>query len=228
MTTNTEGESRIHFRRDSNIIIESLTAVAAQKITIGRDVNMTVSEDMSLRVVENSDPEIVELVKFNKGADVQTKNLTLFSVNTVKFNKDTTVQTEQTQIFADNCSNKQENTDVSEQCSAPQEPVLNQKPVAKQSCVSPSKELISCSATESYDPDGQIVKYRWFYNGNTVESINPFYMLYQAPVGIYQVEFEVEDDQGLISDRVMTSIEVIPNIAPVADFNCTYVTKYNL
>lgn len=100
----------------------------------------------------------------------------------------------------------------------------NKKPVADFT-FSPQEpkvgEQVSFDASASYDPDGEIVSYRWeFEPGSTRVGMNVTY-IFRAP-GSYPVTLTVEDDQGATSSVVKTiTVGEVPPQKPVPIFTYT-------
>jgi len=77
-------------------------------------------------------------------------------------------------------------------------------------------ENVTFDASQSYDLDGRIINYTWWFGDNTTgygESINHTYQ----DKGFYEVTLTVTDDDDAIGS--ITKTIHIKNTAPIADFN---------
>jgi len=94
-------------------------------------------------------------------------------------------------------------------------PPLNQEPAAVWVTQPITSLIVQFIATDSYDPDGEIVAFRWdFGDGTRGEGRTPFHTYQEA--GDYFVTLEVTDDDEAVGTSTM-SISVHPgNKPPVA------------
>ncbi|MGQ9460655.1 MAG: PKD domain-containing protein [Candidatus Bathyarchaeaceae archaeon] len=103
--------------------------------------------------------------------------------------------------------------------------VLNRPPVANftESAKTVSTgEIISFNASESYDPDGDIISYFWdFGDGTNATDVLLVEHAY-ADNGFYMVRLTVTDDDG--STATVNSIKVVLNRPPVSSFTVSAPT----
>lgn len=219
-TTNKNGESRIHFRKDSEIAIDSLKATAYQKITLGKNIDFKANNSVELYVLDNESEEVEGKVAFFKDGNIEASSITAFSVDKVKFNKNVFVMTEELNVFATECKDKNAGGGTNEACSNPNEPTLNEIPIAEMRCFTPRKSNILCTASASSDSDGIVNLYKFMVNGVVYEQETVWFSL-NIEEGTYQVSLEVVDNEGAISDLISSEVQVLPNQAPRANFDCT-------
>jgi len=106
-------------------------------------------------------------------------------------------------------------------------PVENQPPIANFT-YSPEKPVVNQSVTfdasSSYDPDGNITKYKWdFGDGNITEVEEPVITHTYSISGNYTVKLTVTDDKG-VKSSISRNITVRPviNQPPIANANGPY------
>ncbi|MFB6075823.1 MAG: PKD domain-containing protein [Candidatus Aenigmatarchaeota archaeon] len=99
------------------------------------------------------------------------------------------------------------------------------KPVAEftHSPESPEvEEEVTFDASESYDPDGDIVEYRWDFDGdgaNDLTASNPQISHTYSESGTYTVSLEIEDNEGNLDSESVDLLVEEGNKPPVADFS---------
>lgn len=226
-TINKNGESRIHFRKDSEVVIDSLKATAYQKITLGKNIDFKANDSVELYVLDNESEEIQGKVAFFKDGNIEASSITAFSVDKVKFNKNVFVMTEELNVFATECKDRNSAGGTSEACSNPSEPILNEKPFAEMRCFTPRKSNILCYAANSSDSDGTVNLYKFMVEGVVYEQESEWFSL-PREAGSYTVSLEVIDNEGGVSNLITSEVEVLPNIAPTADFTCDITEDFKL
>jgi PKD repeat protein len=97
----------------------------------------------------------------------------------------------------------------------------NLPPVADLSCFS-FYDQVDCQAYGSFDPDGFITEYRFFYgNGDSEVTTTPQSFYRYSEVGTYEISLEVVDNFGTTSRVSQTVvIEERPNEFPVPNLSC--------
>ena len=95
--------------------------------------------------------------------------------------------------------------------------VVNSQPVAKAGDeVYQTNPEVHFDASQSFDRDGNIIKYSWdFGDGNKSNSKEVAY-LYRAP-GVYKVTLTVKDNSPALNNKAVTSKIVTINSKPIAD-----------
>jgi len=117
--------------------------------------------------------------------------------------------------------NSSENTDTAQQKitakKTPSNPAQNQPPVASFTYTTDGLK-VSLDASSSHDPDGNIVKYRWYFIGQTHKGVNP--TVYAPSSGSYKVKLVVTDNDGA-TDSVTKKISATKKQAggPTARFS---------
>lgn len=95
---------------------------------------------------------------------------------------------------------------------------VNAAPVAvsSQPKMSATGETINFSATKSYDPDGEIVRYSWdFGDGNTSEGAEVNHQ-YSNP-GTFEVKLVISDNSNVLNSVDSTFVPIIINAPPEAE-----------
>jgi PKD repeat protein len=93
---------------------------------------------------------------------------------------------------------------------APPSPVIQ---ISDAACVA---EPVAFDGSGSFDPDGELVAYRWsFGNGQTAEGADVFHAF--AAAGQYQVTLSVDDDAGVNNSRQERSFTLPVNHPPRAE-----------
>ncbi|MDM8565756.1 PKD domain-containing protein [Candidatus Halobeggiatoa sp. HSG11] len=82
----------------------------------------------------------------------------------------------------------------------------------------PTPLTVKLNADNSYDEDGEIVKYAWTVDGNSVTLTNNEIIL--SEVGTHTITLTVTDDKGATS-QVSKTITVTENTPPVASFTAS-------
>ena len=73
-------------------------------------------------------------------------------------------------------------------------------------------------STNSNDPDGQIVAFKWWHNNEVVSEESTWTSSF-SELSLYQVKLEVQDDNGEWSTRVSTNFKTVVNTPPKASFD---------
>ena len=76
---------------------------------------------------------------------------------------------------------------------------------------------LTFSPSNSNDPDGQIVAYKWWYN-NEVVSEDYIWTSSFSVLGFYQIKLEVQDDSGAWSPKVSSNFKIVENTPPKVSF----------
>ncbi len=95
--------------------------------------------------------------------------------------------------------------------------VIGSAPVALASC-NVERQTLSCSASQSYSVQGNLIEYRWIIDGENDqygENIN--YKLTTS--GQKNIKLYVKSSNGLVSNKDVGSFNVL-NSSPVASFSC--------
>lgn len=108
------------------------------------------------------------------------------------------------------------------------QPPTNIKPIARLTA-SPNPayydEIVAFDASQSYDPDGTIVTYRWFFDDGNVEITSTPYIEHVYPLAqrnFYSPTVTVYDDDGsATSDAVNLPMMAPPQLPPTAAFSVT-------
>ena len=77
---------------------------------------------------------------------------------------------------------------------------------------------LTFGSSNSNDPDGQIVAYKWWHN-NEVVSEESTWISEFSDLTIYQVKLEVRDDSGAWSSKVSANFKIVVNTPPTASFD---------
>lgn len=77
-------------------------------------------------------------------------------------------------------------------------------------------EIARFDATQSTDPDGEILDYQWAFGDGAIAEGAVVEYAYGAP-GIYEVRLTARDNSATRSDTAETSFQVVVSAAPVAD-----------
>lgn len=95
----------------------------------------------------------------------------------------------------------------------------NQEPLAR---FDVSCDQLSCAldATNSTDPDGEVVAWKWNF-GDGQEADGSSVRHDYGESGTYRIELTVEDDEGAQDHRSLTVEVTRPNVAPSAQFEWT-------
>ena len=82
--------------------------------------------------------------------------------------------------------------------------------------------MLTFGSSNSNDPDGQIVAYKWWHNNEVVSEDSIWIFSFDEEPGadgkIYQVKLEVRDDSGAWSSKVSANFKIIENTPPKASF----------
>ena len=82
---------------------------------------------------------------------------------------------------------------------------------------------LTFGSSNSNDPDGQIVAYKWWHNNEIVSEESNWIFLFDEEPGpngkIYQVKLEVRDDNGIWSSKVSANFKIVENTPPKASFD---------
>jgi len=73
-------------------------------------------------------------------------------------------------------------------------------------------------SSSSYDPDGSIVSFKWYFNNELISEDAQFSKSFNE-TGIYQIKLEVQDDNEVWSSKTSTNFKIITNTAPSVDFD---------
>jgi len=73
-------------------------------------------------------------------------------------------------------------------------------------------------SSSSYDPDGSIISFKWYYNNELISEDAQFSKSFNE-TGIYQIKLEVQDDSEVWSSKTSTNFKIITNTAPSVDFD---------
>ncbi len=77
---------------------------------------------------------------------------------------------------------------------------------------------LTFSALNSTDPDGQIVGYKWWFDGELVSTDSQWIASFDVIDTIFQIKLEVQDDNGVWSTQVGSNFKLIENTPPIVDF----------
>jgi hypothetical protein len=77
---------------------------------------------------------------------------------------------------------------------------------------------LTFSSSNSIDSDGQIVGYRWWFGGELVSTDSDWITSFNVIDTIFQVQLEVQDDNGAWSTKVGSNFKLIENTPPLVDF----------
>ena len=77
---------------------------------------------------------------------------------------------------------------------------------------------LTFGSSNSNDPDGQIVAYKWWHNNDVVSEESTWISEF-SDLTIYQVKLEVRDDSGAWSSKVSANFKIVVNTPPTASFN---------
>ena len=105
------------------------------------------------------------------------------------------------------------------------ENLLGEEPVAIITSIDQNGSETILNGSDSYDPDGEIVLYRWsLKSGESIESKEPITKVQDVPEGDYVVKLEVVDNDNLTGEAEKAAHINPPaegNIPPVADASKT-------
>ena len=76
---------------------------------------------------------------------------------------------------------------------------------------------LTFGSSNSNDPDGQIVAYKWWYN-NEVVSEDYIWTSSFSVLSFYQIKLEVQDDSGAWSPKVSANFKIVENTPPKVSF----------
>ena len=76
---------------------------------------------------------------------------------------------------------------------------------------------LTFGSSNSNDPDGQIVAYKWWYN-NEVVSEDYIWTSSFSVLSFYQIKLEVQDDSGAWSPKVSANFKIVENTPPQVSF----------
>ena len=76
---------------------------------------------------------------------------------------------------------------------------------------------LTFSSSNSNDPDGEIVAYKWWFNNDLVSEDANWITSFNE-TGIYQIKLEVQDDDSVWSTKVSTNFKIVSNSPPSVDF----------
>ncbi len=76
---------------------------------------------------------------------------------------------------------------------------------------------LTFSSSNSNDPDGEIVAYKWWFNNDLVSEDANWVTSFNE-TGIYQIKLEVQDDDSVWSSKVSTNFKIVSNSPPSVDF----------
>ena len=77
---------------------------------------------------------------------------------------------------------------------------------------------LTFSSSNSSDPDGQIVGYRWWFGGGLVSTDSDWKTSFSEIGVIFQVQLEVQDDNGVWSTKIGSNFKLIENTPPLVNF----------
>ena len=73
-------------------------------------------------------------------------------------------------------------------------------------------------SSNSNDPDGQIIAYKWWQNNEVVSEESTWISSFSA-LSIYQIKLEVMDDNGVWSTKVSANFKIVENTPPQVSFD---------
>ena len=74
-------------------------------------------------------------------------------------------------------------------------------------------------SSSSNDPDGDIVAYKWYYDGVLISEESQFSLSFtSADIGLHQIKLEVQDSDGVWSSQTATGFKLKDNNAPMCDW----------
>jgi hypothetical protein len=76
---------------------------------------------------------------------------------------------------------------------------------------------LTFGSSNSNDPDGQIVAYKWWHN-NEIVSEDYIWTSSFSVLSMYQVKLEVQDDSGAWSPKVSANFKIVENTPPQVSF----------
>jgi hypothetical protein len=77
---------------------------------------------------------------------------------------------------------------------------------------------LTFGSSNSNDPDGQIIAYKWWQNNEVVSEESTWISSFSA-LSIYQIKLEVMDDNGLWSTKVSANFKIVENTPPQVSFD---------
>ncbi|MEC8073445.1 MAG: PKD domain-containing protein, partial [Candidatus Thermoplasmatota archaeon] len=74
-------------------------------------------------------------------------------------------------------------------------------------------------SSSSNDPDGNIVAYKWYYDGVLTSEDSQFSLSFtSADIGLHQIKLEVQDNDGVWSSQTATGFKLKDNNEPTCDW----------
>ena len=181
-------------------------------------------DSVSIEVNNNSVKE--ESILFSRNFLLKTKNLRLHSVDNIHFSKNSKVHSNNIELYAKKCIQDKHVKGLGNSCSNPLPPVVNEVPISVLSC-STNRISLFCDGRGSTDSDGTITTFKFLINGELFEN-NVGYISKRLDTGIYNIELQVVDNEGAISNTSQDTVEILANESPVVDFDCEITDDLNL
>ena len=103
---------------------------------------------------------------------------------------------------------------------------MNEAPISVLSC-STNRTSLFCDGRGSTDSDGTISIFKFLINGELFEN-NVGFISKRLDAGIYNIELQVVDNEGAVSNTSQDTVEILVNESPVADFDCEITDDLNL